>query len=114
MKKNIINVAVTLFFLLTLGAETGQAQTSSNQFKSYYGAVVGATSGGLSKGGGTKSTQIEGTWLLTVTTPPAAGRPPFEVLISFASGGGFLAPPQGQPGGHPQQGASGKADPQDD
>jgi len=35
MKKNIINVAVTLFFLLTLGAETGQAQTSSNQFKSY-------------------------------------------------------------------------------
>ena len=35
MKKNIINVAVTLFFLLTLGAATGQAQTSSNQFKSY-------------------------------------------------------------------------------
>ena len=35
MKKNIIKVAVTLFFLLTLGAETIQAQTSSNQFKSY-------------------------------------------------------------------------------
>ena len=35
MKKNIINVAVTLFFLFTLGAETSQAQTSSNQFKSY-------------------------------------------------------------------------------
>ena len=35
MKKNIINVVVTLFFLLTLGAEAGQAQTSSNQFKSY-------------------------------------------------------------------------------
>src|SRR2546427_6953935 len=111
MKKNIINVAVTLFFLLTLGAETGQAQTSSNQFKSYYGAVVGATSGGLSKGGGTKSTQIEGTWLLTVTTPPAAGRPPFEVLISFASGGGFLpSAPSGQ-GAPPQQGARGKTPP---
>ena len=35
MKKNIINVAVTLFFLFALGAETSQAQTSSNQFKSY-------------------------------------------------------------------------------
>jgi hypothetical protein len=35
MKKNIINVAVTLFCLLTLGAATGQSQTSSNQFKSY-------------------------------------------------------------------------------
>src|SRR2546430_4450119 len=35
MKRNIINVVVTLFFLLTLGAETGQAQTSTNQFKSY-------------------------------------------------------------------------------
>ena len=35
MKKNIINVAMTLFFLFTLGAETSQAQTSSNQFKSY-------------------------------------------------------------------------------
>ena len=35
MKKNIINIAVTLFFLFTLGAETSQAQTSSNQFKSY-------------------------------------------------------------------------------
>src|SRR5438876_5747056 len=34
MKKNIINVAVTLFFLLTLAAVNGQAQTS-NQFKSY-------------------------------------------------------------------------------
>src|SRR5437870_327713 len=35
MKKNIINVAMTLFFLFTLGAETSQAQTSTNQFKSY-------------------------------------------------------------------------------
>ena len=35
MKKNIINVVVTLFFLITLGAETGQAQTYWNQFKSY-------------------------------------------------------------------------------
>ncbi len=35
MKKNIINVAVTLFFLLTLAAVNGQAQTFSNQFKSY-------------------------------------------------------------------------------
>ena len=35
MKNNIINVAVTLFFLLTLGAATGQAQTSNNQFRSY-------------------------------------------------------------------------------
>jgi len=35
MKKNIINVVVTLFFLITLGAETGQAQTYRNQFKSY-------------------------------------------------------------------------------
>jgi len=105
MKKNIINVAVTLFFLFTLGAETSQAQTSSNQFKSYYGAVVGATSGGLSKDGGTKAPQIEGTWLLTVTTPPAAGRPPFEVLISFASGGAFLASAESDQGTPPQQGA---------
>jgi len=35
MKKNIINVAVTLFFLLTLGGVTCQAQTSNNQFRSY-------------------------------------------------------------------------------
>ena len=35
MKKNIINFAVTLFFLLTLGAVTSRAQTSTNQFKSY-------------------------------------------------------------------------------
>ena len=35
MKNNIINVAVTLVFLLTLGAATGQAQTSNNQFRSY-------------------------------------------------------------------------------
>ena len=35
MKKNIINVVVTLFFLITLGAETGQAQTYRNLFKSY-------------------------------------------------------------------------------
>src|SRR5437879_8276137 len=70
-----------------------------------YGAVVGATSGGLSKGGGTKATQIEGTWLLTVTTPPAAGRPPFEVLISFASGGVFLASAESDQGTPPQQGA---------
>ena len=34
MKKNIINFAVTLFFLLTLGA-VSRAQTSTNQFKSY-------------------------------------------------------------------------------
>ena len=35
MKKNIINVAVTLVFLLTLGGVTCQAQTSNNQFRSY-------------------------------------------------------------------------------
>ena len=35
MKKNIINVGVTLFCLLTLGAATGQSQTSNNQFRSY-------------------------------------------------------------------------------
>ena len=128
MKKNIINVAVTLFFLFALGAETSQAQTSSNQFKSYIPfqfnvgkqklpageyliertnrlASMEILVGGLSKGGGTKAPQIEGTWLLTVTTPPAAGRPPFEVLISFASGGVFLASAESDQGTPPQQGA---------
>jgi hypothetical protein len=43
------------------------------------------------KDGATAASQIEGTWILTVTPPPESGQPPFNVLISFARGGVFLA-----------------------
>ena len=49
--------------------------------------------------------QIEGTWLLTVTTPPAAERPPFKVLASFARGGVFTASAESDQATPPQNGA---------
>lgn len=48
--------------------------------------------------------QIEGTWLLTVTTPPEAGRPPFKVLVSFARGGVFIASAESDQATAPQNG----------
>ncbi|MGH9881206.1 MAG: hypothetical protein ACRD6N_07200 [Pyrinomonadaceae bacterium] len=48
--------------------------------------------------------QIEGTWLLTVTTPPEAGRPPFKVLVSFARGGVFTASAESDQATPPQNG----------
>ena len=66
-------------------------------------ATVGA--GAQFKDGSGNAPQIEGTWLLTVTTPPQANRPPFKVLISFASGGVFLASGESDQGTPPQQGA---------
>ena len=48
--------------------------------------------------------QIEGTWLLTVTTPPEAGRPPFKVLASFARGGVFTASAESDQATPPQSG----------
>jgi len=48
--------------------------------------------------------QIEGTWLLTVTTPPEAGRPPFKVLVSFARGGVFIASAESDKATAPQNG----------
>ena len=48
--------------------------------------------------------QIEGTWLLTVTTPPEAGRPPFKVLASFARGGVFNASAESDQATPPQNG----------
>jgi len=48
--------------------------------------------------------QIEGTWLLTVTTPPEAQRPPFKVLISFARGGVFTASAESDQRTPPQNG----------
>jgi hypothetical protein len=49
--------------------------------------------------------QIEGTWLLTVTTPPEAERPPFKVLASFARGGVFTASAESDRATPPQNGA---------
>ena len=51
------------------------------------------------------SPQMEGTWLLTVTTPPEAGRPPFKVLASFARGGVFTASAESDQATPPQNGA---------
>jgi hypothetical protein len=48
--------------------------------------------------------QIEGTWLLTVTTPPAAQRPPFKVLVSFARGGVFTTSAESDGTTPPQNG----------
>jgi hypothetical protein len=48
--------------------------------------------------------QIEGTWLLTVTTPPEAARPPFNVLAWFASGGVFTASAESDQVTPPQNG----------
>ena len=55
--------------------------------------------------------QIEGTWLLTVTTPPEAGRPPFKVLASFARGGVFTASAESDQATAPQNGAWEKVGP---
>jgi hypothetical protein len=55
--------------------------------------------------------QIEGTWLLTVTTPPEAGRPPFKVLASFARGGVFTASAESDQATPPQNGAWEKVGP---
>jgi len=49
--------------------------------------------------------QIEGTWLLTVTTPPEAGRAPFKVLVSFARGAVFTASVESDQRTPPQYGA---------
>jgi hypothetical protein len=51
------------------------------------------------------SPQMEGTWLLTITTPPEAGRPPFKVLASFARGGVFTASAESDQATPPQNGA---------
>lgn len=48
--------------------------------------------------------QIEGTWLLTVTTPTEAGRPSFKVLASFARGGVFIASAESDQATPPQNG----------
>ena len=53
--------------------------------------------------GGAAAPQIEGTWLLGVTPPPESGRTPFQVLISFARGGVFLASAEARAQGLPAQ-----------
>lgn len=69
------------------------------------GVFATVSSGAQPKDANANAPQIEGTWLLTVTTPPQANRPPFEVLISFAGGGVFLASAESDQGTPPQQGA---------
>ena len=89
MKCNIFTAVVVLSFLALLA----------------YGTSASVGSGTPTKAGGTSAPEIEGTWLLTVTTPPAANRPPFEVLVSFARGGAFLASEESDNGTPPQNGA---------
>jgi hypothetical protein len=59
----------------------------------------------------TVAPQIEGTWLLTVTTPPEVGRPPFKVFASFATGGVFSASVESDQTTPPQNGAWEKVGP---
>lgn len=59
---------------------------------------------GVQAGPAAVAPQIEGTWLLTVTTPPEAGRPPFKVLASFARGGVFTASAESDQATPPQNG----------
>ena len=88
MKRNITTATAALFFLALFT----------------YALSAGVIPRAQAKDTGAKAPQIEGTWLLTVTTPPEAGRPPFEVLISFASGGVFLASAESDQGTPPQNG----------
>jgi len=68
-----------------------------------YGASAGVSSA-PQVNGGASAPEIEGTWLLTVTTPPQAMRPPFKVLITFARGGAFLASEESDHGTPAQNG----------
>jgi hypothetical protein len=88
MKRNILMVGVALSVLALLA----------------YGTSAGVTSGAQAKEGRANAPQLEGTWLITVTTPPEAGRPPFKVLISFARGGVFLASAESDQATPPQYG----------
>jgi hypothetical protein len=84
----VVSIAVTV--ILTLWS--GFAIKSENT-----GLMPSVQAGGTAP-------HIEGTWLLTVTTPPEAGRPPFKVLVSFARGGVFTASAESDGATPPQNG----------
>jgi len=91
MKRSVTVVAVSLSLLLS-GVLSPDAKKG-----------LGLVPGVRADDGATAAPQIEGTWLLTVTTPPEAGRAPFQVLISFARGGVFLASAEARAQGLPAQ-----------
>jgi len=93
MKRNVTAVIVTVSLTLLLPG------VLSVDGKKGWGLVPGVQA----KDGAAAAPQIEGTWLLSVTPPPESGRPPFNVLISFARGGVFLASAEAGAQGLPAQ-----------
>jgi hypothetical protein len=93
MKRNVTAVTVVVSLSLLLSG------VLSPDAKKGFGLVPGVRA----DDGAAAAPQIEGTWLLGVTPPPVSGRPPFNVLISFARGGVFLASAEAGAQGLPAQ-----------
>src|SRR5215204_3973402 len=90
-------IAATLTLVLSLGLQVeGEAGSLVPNLQAKVAAVA---------------PQIEGTWLLTVTTPSQAGRAPFKVLVSFARGGAFIASAESDGATPPQNGTWEKVGP---
>ena len=95
MKRIVTAVIVTVSLSLSL-LLSGVLSPDGNKG---FGLVPGARA----DDGAAAAPQIEGTWLLGVTPPPESGRSPFNVLISFARGGVFLASAEAGAQGLPAQ-----------
>jgi hypothetical protein len=93
MKRNVTAVIVAVSLSLLL----------SGVLSPYGKKGLGLVPGVRADDGAAAAPQIEGTWLLTVTPPPESGRTPFQVLISFARGGVFLASAEARAQGLPAQ-----------
>ena len=93
MKRNVTAVIVAFSLSLLLSGVLSPAGKTG----------LGLVPGVRADDGAATAPQIEGTWLLSVTPPPESGRPPVNVLISFARGGVFLASAEAGAQGLPAQ-----------